>query len=195
MFPIILDVKILKIVLAGNGKATLRRLELLDEAGAQHVKVFADRPIPELATQAGARLRNMLPKEQDFTGIHLAMLADFDEKQTAELAAFARNKGVLVNAEDKAPWCDYHVPAIIRRGDLLLTVSTGGGSPRLARRLRIWLSTLFGEEWGDRLKTISTARKKWKAEGNDFKQLAEKTDALLAEKGWLDELEQERKTS
>lgn len=185
MFPIMLDVKALKLLLVGNGKATLRRLELLDEAGAAHVKLFADNPIAELAERAGTRLTKSLPTEKDFIGIQLVMIADFDNAQTAKLADIARAKGILVNAEDKMKWCDYHVPAIVRRGDLLLTISTGGGSPRLARRLRIWLSDVFAEDWGARLEHITAKRNEWKKQGVGFTQMAEKTDAIIEEKGWF----------
>ncbi len=62
---------------------------------------------------------------------------------------------MLVNVEDVLPLCDFHVPAVVRRGDLLLTASTGGAAPGLARALREWLAQNFGPEWTDRLKDIS----------------------------------------
>jgi hypothetical protein len=90
-----------------------------------------------------------------------------------------------VNVEDKKDYCDFHVPAMVRRGELLFTISTGGASPRLARRLRHMLETLFPPAWSDWLETIKQNRNQWKAEGASFSELAEKTDALLDENGWL----------
>ncbi len=62
---------------------------------------------------------------------------------SARLAQLARDAGVLVNVEDVPDLCDFHVPAAVRRGDLLLTVSTGGRAPGLSRILREWLETPF----------------------------------------------------
>ena len=59
----------------------------------------------------------------------------------------------------------FHVPAIVRRGDLLLTASTGGQVPGLARALREWLAEAFGPEWTGRLKDLSLARARWRSEG------------------------------
>jgi len=59
----------------------------------------------------------------------------------------ARNAGALVNIEDAKPLCDFHVPSLVRRGDLVMTVSTAGRSPGLARRLRRHLEKLFGDEF------------------------------------------------
>ena len=72
------------------------------------------------------------------------------------------NFAALVNVEDVKPWCDFHNPALVRRGDLLLTVSTNGRSPGLAARIRRQLAATFGAEWADRLSTIGRKRDAWK---------------------------------
>src|SRR6202012_3079716 len=82
-----------------------------------------------------------------------------------DLAARARALGVLVNVEDNIPLCDFHVPAIVRRGDLLLTASTGGQAPGLARALREVLADEFGPEWTGRLRELAQARAKWRSQG------------------------------
>ena len=189
MFPIVLDVATIPVVLVGNGIATLRRLELLDEAGTNHVTVYADAPSDELRQKAGSRLVEKLPEGSDFQFAPVVMIADFDEEQTAKLASAARGAGSLVNAEDNRKWCDFHVPAIVRRGDLLLSVSTNGKSPRLARVLKRWLSDVFAEVWAERLTHIGTKRAEWRAEGANIPELAKKTDALLEHEGWLKELD------
>ena len=73
------------------------------------------------------------------------------DDEAAELAALARSERVLVNVEDRPALCDFHSVAEVRRGDLLLTVSTGGASPGLAARIRARLAAEFGPEWADRL--------------------------------------------
>ena len=82
-------------------------------------------------------------------------IVDLPLAQAAPLARAARAAGCLVNVEDVIELCDFHNPAQVRRGDLLLTVSTGGKSPGLAARIRSELARTFGPEWSDRLNRIA----------------------------------------
>jgi precorrin-2 dehydrogenase/sirohydrochlorin ferrochelatase len=78
--------------------------------------------------------------------------------------------------------CDFHSVAEVRRGDLLLTVSTAGASPGLSARIRARLAVQFGHEWGDRLALLRDRRTAWRGQGRD---VAAETDALLQASGWL----------
>jgi precorrin-2 dehydrogenase/sirohydrochlorin ferrochelatase len=97
----------------------------------------------------------------------------------------ARAFGVLVNVEDVLPLCDFHVPAIVRQGDLLLTASTGGTVPGLARALREHLAESFGPEWRDRLIDLSKERARFRSQGLSPGEVSQKVRDLVAEKGWL----------
>jgi precorrin-2 dehydrogenase / sirohydrochlorin ferrochelatase len=83
--------------------------------------------------------------------------------------------------------CDFHNPAQVRRGDLLLTVSTGGRSPGLAARIRAELGRAFGPEWADRLNLIAARRAAWRRPGRPLEELARLTDATIDANGWLRE--------
>ena len=185
MFPVALDLKTLRSAVAGGGEAAERRLRLLDEAGAAAVRVFAPEPEAAMEARAGARLERRLPEAGDLAHLDVLFIADLGETDERRLAAAARAAKVLVNTEDVRPLCDFHVPAIVRRGDLLLAVSTGGASPGLARRLKRHLEALFGAEWSARIDEISGARARWREEGLTLPELARRTDALIDEKGWL----------
>ena len=88
-----------------------------------------------------------------------------------------------MNVEDRPALCDFHSVAEVRRGDLLLTVSTGGASPGLAARIRARLAADFGPEWADRLALLRGHRTAWRQRtGGDVAAL---TDALLHANGWL----------
>ena len=87
---------------------------------------------------------------------------------------------MLVNVEDRPALCDFHSVAEVRRGDLLLTVSTNGGSPRLAARIRARLESEYSADWSERLAILSSWRKVWRQQGRDISEL---TDALLEANG------------
>ncbi len=168
MFPIVLDISALNIVLIGDGPATQRRLKSLEDAGATDLHVFKE-----------------IPPLYELEDAHVIFAGDLTEKQAEELANKIKGLRILLNIEDNSKYCDFHVPAMVRSGDLLITTSTAGKSPRLAKRIKEQLEDNFGEEWSERLEEIAEYRIKWKKEGLGIAELAKKTDKLLKERGWL----------
>jgi len=167
MLPLVLNPLSLKAGLAGRGQALERRAALLAEAGVEA------RILPETVT------------DEVLASLQLLFVAGLAEGEARELAARARRLKVLVNVEDVLPLCDFHVPAIVRRGELLLTASTGGQVPGLARRLREALAEQFGPEWTGRLKDLGTARAKWRAQGLPPAEVSEQVREMIARMGWL----------
>ncbi|MBY0336002.1 MAG: siroheme synthase [Acetobacteraceae bacterium] len=139
------------VLLAGDGPAFEKRAALLDAAGMRHVSLHRGRPPVERLDAA-----------------RLVFGAGLPEDDAEWLAAEARARRVPVNIEDVPHLCDVHVPAMVRRGELLLTVSTGGGAPAVASAVRARLEALFGEEWGPRLAEIAAERQRLRAAGVDF---------------------------
>ncbi len=185
MLPIILDVETINIALVGNGAQAVKRLALLDAAGVQGLVIYAPDAIPELKAAAKDRLIERLPEEEEIAALHILYIANIDELEEERLTHLARAHKTLVNVEDRKALCDFHVPALVRRGDMLLTASTGGKSPGLARRLKTHLELLFPEYWGAYLDELSAARDEWRREGADFSELMRRTDQMIDEKGWL----------
>jgi precorrin-2 dehydrogenase/sirohydrochlorin ferrochelatase len=167
MLPLVLNPVSLKVGLSGQGEARDRRAALLADAGVE-VRLLPD-PVPDAI----------------LASLQLLFVAGMPEGEARELAARARRAGVLVNVEDVLPLCDFHVPAIVRRGDLLLTASTGGQVPGLARALRESLAEEFGPEWTQRLKELSLARARWRAEGLTPAQVSQHVRDMISAMGWL----------
>lgn len=185
MFPVMLDLSEAPVAVVGNSPAAARRVDLLDAAGAGALRIFAPEPCTAMVAAAGDRREARWPRDSEVAGLAVLFTADLPEPQAERLAALARAHKVLVNTEDVRPLCDFHVPSMVRRGDLLLTISTNGKSPGLARRLRKEFESRFGPEWAERLEIIATARDGWRAEGLALPEVSARTEALLAEKGWL----------
>jgi precorrin-2 dehydrogenase/sirohydrochlorin ferrochelatase len=187
MIPLIVDPKRVALGLVGRGRACERRLEQLLQAGAGQVAVFSDAPCPGLAAGAGVRLRRRLPDPHDLARLGLVWIVDLPLADARPLARAARRAGCLVNVEDVIELCDFHNPAQVRRGDLLLTVSTGGRSPGLAARIRSELARAFGPAWADRLNRTAARRDAWRRSGCSIDELARLTDASIDAEGWLRE--------
>jgi precorrin-2 dehydrogenase/sirohydrochlorin ferrochelatase len=193
MFPILLDLSRIRVALVGNGEAALRRLRLLDQDGARNLAVYSTDPLPALAAAAGSRLRRALPSAAELAGVHIVFAADLGDAILAELSATAQVVGTLIHVEDKPALGTVHAPAQVRRGDLLLTVSTNGRSPGLARRLKRFLEGLFGEEWQDRLDELAGLREGWREAGAEPAEVARWTESWVDRHHWLDGREQDER--
>jgi precorrin-2 dehydrogenase/sirohydrochlorin ferrochelatase len=185
MLPVVFEVSTLPVLLAGAGPLAVKRLALLDDAGAGDVRVFGLADDDVLRAAAGARFRPHLPDTHDIAGVRLMFVAGLPPFQAHVLGDLARAHRVALNVEDDLPYCDFHMPAMVRRGDLLLTVSTGGGSPALASGIRAWLSAQFGLEWGEHLSEAQALRTRLRAAAARPGEIIAAVRAMITERGWL----------
>jgi precorrin-2 dehydrogenase/sirohydrochlorin ferrochelatase len=164
VLPIALDQTVLRIGLCGAGDGLARRRATLADSGVE--------PVP-------------VDPEGSLTGLNLLFVAGLDTTISAALARRARVQGVLVNVEDVPGLCDFHVPAIVRRGDLTFTVSTNGRAPGLSRILREWLDCAFGTEWKERIDQVASVRARCREQGLAPQDVSDGTRAFIQQNGWL----------
>jgi precorrin-2 dehydrogenase / sirohydrochlorin ferrochelatase len=184
MLPLVLDVSRLKLALIGNGGAAERRLALLDDAGAANVAVYATAPSAAFARRAGKRLVRRLPRPDELESARVLFISNGGADHHA-LALTARAAGVLVHIEDEPSLSDVHAPAVVRRGDLVIAVSTGGRSPALAAQIKRFLGALFGAEWQGRLDELALLRRHWRKSGANHAAVVERTKAWTFGQQWL----------
>lgn len=164
MLPLALDITTWPVLAVGRGAALHKRLALLDGAKAADVTCH----LPEAADieqAAGQRVIARLPEPEEIAACRLLLAAGLTDAEEIRIGGIARAHRVLLNIEDRLPWCDFHVPALVRRGDLLLAISTGGRSPAAATVLRAWLERRFPAIWARRLAEAGTLRDRLRAEG------------------------------
>ena len=169
MLPIVLSGLMVRAGVAGAGEGLRRRLAVLEAGGIAQPAVFTNR----------------LPSQDELTALNILFVAGLSDAQSRSGAAAARAAGVLVNVEDVPALCDFHLPAQVRRGDLLVAVSTAGRSPALARALREDLEQRFGPEWEGHLDEVAVLRGAWRAEGASPDEVSQRTREMLTERGWL----------
>ena len=183
--PLALDLSLLPAALVGTGPQLLKRLQMFDGERIPGLAIFAPEPDAAIMASAGGRLIGRLPEEAEIAALRILFVAGLPMPQSARLAALARDHRVLVNVEDSLPLCDFHVPAIVRRGHLAISVSTGGTSPTLARRLRAYLESLFPEAWAARTAETGLLRETLRAQGAKPDEVMKAVDALIDAEGWL----------
>jgi precorrin-2 dehydrogenase/sirohydrochlorin ferrochelatase len=184
MLPLVIDLARVPVAVVGRDAQALKRLRHLEADGVARARIFSDAPSPALRTYAGRRIVRRLPTAADLAGSRVVFVGDLPPEDSADVATLAYAAGALVNVEDQRGWCDFHSPAVIRRGDLLLSVSTGGQSPALARRIRLFLEALFTASWAERVVELGRLRRRLRAHGLGA-EVTQATDALIAQRNWL----------
>ena len=162
-YPINLDIEKKSCVVVGGGEVALRKIRSLLAAGAV-VKVIAPEicaGVEELFQRGEIFLvrKNFSP---ELLGDELILIAATDNPAVNQAAArAAQSKKILVNAVEGADG-NFNVPSRIRRGEFLLTISTGANSPAFAKFVRLMLEAELGENFGAALEIISRARREVK---------------------------------
>jgi precorrin-2 dehydrogenase / sirohydrochlorin ferrochelatase len=160
-YPVLLDLSGKKTVVIGGGKIGQRKIETLLEYGAA-VYVISRELTPELQ-----RLREnggimLLAEEFDEGFIEdafLIIIATNDKMLNRRVSLIAKERNILVNTIDQPEECSFIVPSVIKRGDLLVSISTSGKSPALSKKIREALEDKFGDEYKYFLNIMGRIRK------------------------------------
>lgn len=174
-------------LVVGGGSVALRKATALLDSGAR-VRVVAPAACAELAEQAhnGSMELNLRPFEPaDLDGVLVAIAATDDRAVNALVAREGERRGILVNVADAPTEGSFSFPAVLRRGDLVIAVSTGGGSPVLASLVRDLIAGQIGVEYAAIAERLTAEREKLLTEGNpstyNMQVLRSLAEELLAE--------------
>ncbi|BHH82150.1 precorrin-2 dehydrogenase/sirohydrochlorin ferrochelatase family protein [Desulforhopalus sp. 52FAK] len=138
LYPVNLKIENCLCLVVGGGLVALRKCRGLLEAKAK-VRVISPELVPDLRLLADNCEVEWFERpfvEGDLEGVRLVFAATNNRKVQLLIEQEARKHAVLLNSADAPTESDFHVPAHFRRGPMIVTVSTGGGSPALAKKLR-----------------------------------------------------------
>ncbi len=147
-------------VVVGGGKIADRKVQTLLDAGAQ-VRIVSTDLTAKLRKQARDGVIEVIERAYergDLKGAAVAIAATNDSHVNHEVYAEAMDQGIPVNVVDDVPYCTFIAPSIVRRGDLLIAISTGGRAPALAVRLRERLEREIGSEYGEMIALLGDLR-------------------------------------
>jgi precorrin-2 dehydrogenase/sirohydrochlorin ferrochelatase len=166
-YPIALVLDTKPCLVVGGGKIADDKLDALLLSGAL-VTVVSPEVRPRIAALAADGritlwLRQYAPG--DLAGMVLVIAASDDNALNAQVVTEARAAGILAQAVDFIPYCDFFAVAVVRRGDLQLGISTNGRSPAFARWLRERLDRDLPLDYGDLLAVLGDVRDTLKARG------------------------------
>ncbi len=162
LFPMFVKLAGRKCLVVGGGRVAEPKIESLLGCGAD-VRVVSPSVTPVIATwwrenRLTWRARGFQPS--DLEDKFLVIAATSSLEVNAAVFRDAEARGVLCNAVDEPERCHFYYPAVVRRGDLQIAISTAGASPALAGRLRAELENLIGPEFAGVVERLGSARQR-----------------------------------
>ena len=162
-YPIMMNLKGKNIVIVGGGQIAYRKLSGLQQTGAliTVVSPVIHEEIEKILTINKITWKKKYFEPDDLDSAFIIIAATNDKKVNAEVALSARNHQ-LVNIVDNHEISNFHVPAKLKRGELTISVATGGASPILAKVIRNELATIYDESYEAYLEFLAISREKVK---------------------------------
>lgn len=198
-YPVNLDLAGRRVLVVGGGEVAARKVAGLLRAGAV-VTVVAPDAVSEIAQDPDVRWHQRPYRRGEVASYRLAITATDDPAVNRQVARDGDAANVLVNSADDPANCSFILPAVVRRGDLQLTVSTNGRSPAFASWARRRLEQTFTDTHARVLDILSEVRDEAKA-ARGTSEIAGWDDAIddelfeLVEAGDIDEARARVRTS
>ncbi|HEY8998563.1 MAG TPA: bifunctional precorrin-2 dehydrogenase/sirohydrochlorin ferrochelatase [Edaphobacter sp.] len=161
LFPIFLKLTGRPCVVIGAGHLAESKIASLRaaEASVTVIAPEANEAIGELAATGEITFLRRPYQEGDLAGAFLVVAATNVPAVNRAVFAEATATGVLCNAVDDPPFCDFYFPSVVRRGDLQIAISTAGNSPALAQQLRKELNEQLPLDLGNWLSDLGNLRR------------------------------------
>ena len=133
-FPLCINLENKSFVVVGSGRIAMRKLAAIRQF-TDKIKIITKEPIKE-DLYDGIKIERKTFDEDDLEGADFVITATGSRERDEAIVASCKAKGIPVNAADDREECDFFLPGIIKRGDLVVSVSTTGKSPAYSRYLR-----------------------------------------------------------
>ena len=172
LFPMFLKLEGRCCLVVGAGNIAESKIRSLLAAGAK-VRVIAPQARKSVVDWAQAGVIEWEARcfeAGDLDGVFLVIAATASSVSNEQVFLESQSRRILCNAVDDPDHCDFYFPAVVRRGDLQVAVSTGGRSPALAQRLRRELESQFSARYAGWLQVLGESRARLMDSGLDPEQ-------------------------
>lgn len=163
-YPINLDLQKRKCLVVGGGDIAEHKVRSLLECGAvvTVVSPMVKKRMAALVAKKKVLYIKRKYQESDLNGIFLVIAATDDEQANTLIARHAESRGLLLNVVDVPHLCNFIVPSVIRRGPLVMGISTSGHSPMYAQKMRLKCEKCATPALGSFIKMMGSSRKEVK---------------------------------
>ena len=161
LFPMFVKLTGKQVLVVGAGKVGEPKIGGLIDTGARInvVAIEASAQVREWAREGKIELELRPFIASDLDGKFLAVVATASNELNRRIYRESELRGVLCNVVDVPEYCDFFYPAVVRRGDLQIAISTAGQSPSLAQKLRHQLERQFGEGYAAWVEQLGETRR------------------------------------
>jgi len=159
-YPLFADLRNRRVIVVGGGMVAQRKVTTLLRFGAKVTVVSpaATQRLRRYAKQGTVRYVPRRFKACDLEGAWLVYAATNDETINQAVFRTATRHRIFTNVVDQVPLCSFIAPAIMKRGELVIAISTGGASPTVAKRLRREFERTIGAEYAELLRLLNSLR-------------------------------------
>jgi precorrin-2 dehydrogenase/sirohydrochlorin ferrochelatase len=166
-YPVFLDIAGKPVVVIGGGNIAYQKMANLVKAGAEVTVVSPDLNKEMAALKAAGKFRHLERDYEpgDLEGYAIAFVATDDRSVNSTVADEGKARKVWVNAVDDPPYCDFIMPGIAQKGDLIVAISTSGRSPAMARKMREEIEEFLTEAWAAMLELAAEVRAELREQG------------------------------
>jgi precorrin-2 dehydrogenase / sirohydrochlorin ferrochelatase len=182
-YPINLDIRGRRCLVVGGGRVGARKVDTLLQCGGVVTLVSPQvtSGLAELAAENGICLKPRAYRSEDVQDMFLVIGATDDEALNRRIHADAERHNLLCNIADRPQICNFTLPAVVRRGDFMIAISTAGKSPAFAKHIRKRLESQFGPEYGVLLDLMGAIRARLLAEAHEPETHKPLFEQLIAE--------------
>ncbi len=194
-YPIYLDIKNRNCLVIGGGSVGTRKVLTLLACGANVtvVSTAVTEKLHQLSNNGVIKLKERPFRTTDLDNRFLVVGATDNQELNFKIHAEAEHRGMLCNIADRPEVCNFILPSIVNRGDLIIAISTSGKSPAFAKKLRKHLEKEFGDEYAEFLNLMGAIRKKLLSQDHEpeahkhlFEQLIERDLVQMIKEGDTD---------
>lgn len=162
LFPLFIDLKDRKCVCIGGGRVAERKLEMLLEFGAQ-LKVISPEVTNRIRELSCLKKLAVIKKEyseEDLEDAFLVIAATSDRTINERIHSDAVKRNIYVNVVDSPEECTFVFPAVVKRDDIIVGITTSGSYPALSGKIREKIQQLIPETFGKMLSILKEYRQK-----------------------------------
>lgn len=179
LYPINLELNKMKITVIGGGKVAYRktvnflnfkkRVTVISKEFTEEFNFIADK-IDMIFDEY---------KEEYIKDSFIVIVATNDKQLNYKIGVYCNENGKLVNVVDNKEMSNFTVPSYLKRGDFLLSISTGGNSPALSTKIKKELEKIYDEDFGEYVELLGIARKRIIKENKDIEVRRKKIKELI----------------
>lgn len=160
LYPINLEIRDMKITVIGGGDVAYRKCKNFSDFG-KSVRVVSPEFIDKFELiKNNTELIYDEYKEEYIKDSFIVVAATNNKEINKNIGVYCRSCGKLVNVVDNIELSNYTVPSYIKRGDLLISISTGGKSPSLSSKIKKELEQKYDDSYEEYINILGEIRQK-----------------------------------